>query len=762
MHRDKENITGNLLLYRNPMRLKYILTLLLLCLGFGIGTLSATHFIGSTITYECLGGGQYRAHLHYYADCQGLTPNPAPLTVTGFGVGCTAPTATAWTLVSSNDVSFLSPAYPTTCTGGAYPGVRDYHFTSDYNFGGVSCTKYQFSWNECCRNGSNTSIQNAMTAGSTVVTDTLNLSIVGCNSSPVWHNAPPRIATALRSSNFFDLGATDPDGDSLAYSLETPLDGSGNPIVYNLGYNWWNPMGPNWMHTFNEENGLLWIVPNAGANIIASIGVRVTEYRNGQRIGSVLREFEILGSTTFPANLLPAISLPTNPVGARVIGGQIIVPPGGSFCVDFNATDPNTGDATQLSWMSDLPGAAFTDTFGIGPDTVMAVGLWARLCWTAPTSIAAPTGKRFWITAIDTTSQLNNMVAAWYDVRLGDTSLVWPGDADNNLVADAFDLLPIGVNYGNVGTMRSTITNAWAGQVSSPWTWGTPIPGIVDEMFSDCNGDSLVDDNDTLAITLNYGLTHLKANLPVARGTTVDPPFRLVLPDSASVGDTISAPIILGDNSVPAANIYGWAFKLHYDASLIDSSTFWIDFNGSWLANGSTTLDMSRNHPTLSICDAAQVRTNHASASGMGQVATAHFVIIDNIDGKRATLDSASLNVFFTDVKVIGIDGLAMPVDAQQDSMTVYDRTTETPLPIAPDAFVQIYPNPAQDRLTIAATGTEIEEIELISLQGQLLFRQTEIHKAKFPMSLHGFAPGMYFARIQTKSGMTVQRIVIE
>lgn len=47
----------------------------------------------------------------------------------------------------------------------------------------------------------------------------------------------------------------------------------------------------------------------------------------------------------------------------------------------------------------------------------------------------------------------------------------------------------------------------------------------------------------------------------------------------------------------------------------------------------------------------------------MGQVATAHFVIIDNIDGKRATLDSASLNVFFTDVKVIGMDGLAMPVD---------------------------------------------------------------------------------------------------
>lgn len=94
--------------------------------------------------------------------------------------------------------------------------------------------------------------------------------------------------------------------------------------------------------------------------------------------------------------------------------------------------------------------------------------------------------------------------------------------------------------------------------------------------------------------------------------------------------------------------------------------------------------------------------------------------------------------------------------------MMVFDRTTETPLLNAPDAFVQIYPNPAQDRLTIAATGTEIEEIELISLQGQLLFRQTEIHKAKFPMSLHGFAPGMYFARIQTKSGMTVQRIVIE
>lgn len=184
------------------MRLKYILTLLLLCLGFGIGTLSATHFIGSTITYECLGGGRIPRSFALLCRLPRIDSQSRAADRSG-SVRCTAPTATAWTLVSSNDVSFLSPAYPTTCTGGAYPGVRDYHFTSDYNFGGVSCTKYQFSWNECCRNGSNTSIQNAMTAGSTVVTDTLNLSIVGCNSSPVWHNAPPRIATALRQQQLF-------------------------------------------------------------------------------------------------------------------------------------------------------------------------------------------------------------------------------------------------------------------------------------------------------------------------------------------------------------------------------------------------------------------------------------------------------------------------------------------------------------------------------------------------------------------------------
>jgi hypothetical protein len=731
------------------------LALLLLFVLLGCARLSASHYIGGSITYECLGSNVYRLHYHYYGDCQGIPPFTNTVMVTGLGTGCTAPTMTAWTLVSSYDATYLAPTLPTTCNSGSYPGMIYYHYVKDVDFTGVTCSDYRVEVEECCRNGMSTNISNPTAVGHTLFTDTINLALAGCNGSPVWHNPPARIAL-LSQANYYDMGGTDPDGDSLVYEMTTPLDQNYAPIPYNLGYSLSAPMGPNWDVTLDPETGLLGVIPSPGSLELAAIAIKVSEYRNGVRIGTVLREFEIMCLTALPANQLPTIAGPFNIVGAEVIGSTLVVPPGGSMCLDFSATDPDAGVATQLGWMSDLQGGMLTDTFGAGPDTVFAIGPWARVCWTAPSGIGA---DALTMTAIDTTRQLNNMVIARYDIVVGDTSLVWPGDADNDLVANAFDLLPIGVAYGSTGPVRVGASNTWVGQPSLPWT--DTILGGIDKKFIDCDGSGLIDVADTIPVSLNYGLTHTKAFMPVPRGMTVDPRLQMVLPDSASVGDTISAPIVLGDGSVTASNVLGYAFQIHYDPALIDSNTFWIDFDNSWVSPSGNPLSMSRNHASLHLCDAALVRTTHTTVSGMGEVARAHFVIIDNIDGKRATLDSASLHVEFTDVRVISLNGELIPVDAAPDSMLVYDRTSMIATP-KPNFTVSVYPNPAQDRLNIEVMGASLEAVELLSLQGQLLYHQGGIARERVRVDVSDLAQGMYLLRVQAQGHWEVRKITLE
>jgi hypothetical protein len=744
--------------------MRHSLTYTITCLLFSVFLLSAftlqgSHITGVTMTYECLGGNVYRVHHKLFSHCAGV-PNPAPTGVvfTGVGPGCTQPTVSGWTFVGAVEITGLSAALPTDCNGGTINGIKQWHYYQDYDFTGVSCTQYILSWSYCCRNPSITNIVNPGSQGIGLVTDTVNLSMPGCNNSPEWRSPPPSYAFFNRL-NYFDLGAMDADGDSLSYELTIAKDGSFAPIPYNFGFSPTVPVGPDWDVTLDRHSGLLALIPVPGDIQAAVIVERCHEYRNGIRIGTVERDFYIATLSALPGcpNNLPTISGPMNVQGGMMMGDTLVVSPGASMCFDVYATDPDVGDSSYITWQDDLPGAVLTDTFGAGPDTVKAVGPWARVCWTAPNQWGIDT---ITITVIDPSCQWNNLVVLQLPVLVGDAGLVWPGDANNDLVADAFDLLPIGLAFGNTGPLRPGASNTWVGQASMPWQ--DTLAGGLDKKYVDCDGSGTINAADTIPINLNYGLTHTKGNLPVARGTSTDPAFRLVLPDSASVGDTIEAPILLGDSLIAANNVYGYAFTLHYDASLIDSSTFWIDFNNSWVGNATNSIHMFHNHPLVANCDASQVRTNHIAVSGMGEVCRAHFVIIDNIDGKRQVLDSAQLEIFFTAVQIIGLNGEAVAVDVLADSMIVYDRTTETMVPHMTES-VYVYPNPVNEgtALTIESKGMTMEALEVVSIHGQLLLRQA-VDGDHVQLDMTDYAAGLYFVRVNAGGKWTVRRVVVE
>jgi hypothetical protein len=101
-----------------------------------------------------------------------------------------------------------------------------------------------------------------------------------------------------------------------------------------------------------------------------------------------------------------------------------------------------------------------------------------------------------------TTTDTVNVIAS--------TSCVYPGDADYNGITDNDDLLPIGLAYDSIGPLRSNANIVWIGQYANDWSDTTLLN--INRKHADCNGDGIVNANDTLAIVQNWGLTHQKNN----------------------------------------------------------------------------------------------------------------------------------------------------------------------------------------------------------------------------------------------------------
>ena len=77
---------------------------------------------------------------------------------------------------------------------------------------------------------------------------------------------------------------------------------------------------------------------------------------------------------------------------------------------------------------------------------------------------------------------------------------------------------------------------------------------------------------------------------------------------------------------------------------------------------------------------------------------------------------------------------------------------------------IYIYPNPANDNITIENTPLSIIKDEIISvfnIQGQLLLQQPML-QTKTIIDISGFAGGMYYVKVKTEKGVVVKKFVKE
>ncbi len=354
------------------------------------------------------------------------------------------------------------------------------------------------------------------------------------------------------------------------------------------------------------------------------------------------------------------------------------------------------------------------------------------------------------------TGEVYNLTAQVYIIAGCGEDCVWPGDANSDGIANAWDVLPIGQHYGDVGPARPDASIAWEGQFSE--TWASPIGEANDVNHVDCDGNGEINDADVIPIDLNYGLTHAKT------AHINDPMLDLALfieftSDTIAPGATVNADIVLGNEDSLAEDVYGIAFSIFYPAELVDTGSLSIDFSESWLAadgSTSTLLSLYKDLGSGSV-EAAITRTDQENTTGFGTLAKMSFVMEEVIiSDKTEVFSDIPVELFFGSVTLLDKDGDVISINAFGDEAIIASTNDLNPSPT--DFNFRLRPNPAH---TIShldwSTDQAVHHIQLFDQCGRLIRTETpEPQSYSHSLNIHGLARGIYFVKLLNNDSNTI------
>jgi len=415
----------------------------------------ASHVVGSDISYQCTTTpGVYTATFKMYRDCagiqicancpNGLSPSCAKsISITGAatpaganmptspctGVGFGSQSVVVNTSVSGFDVVQLCAAEVTICsncgqrTPGTFtPGIEVYTFTGQINLSSIpaSCCFISIGFSECCRNNAITTLTNpgSLNFYSEAI---INRCATPCNSAPTFTNDPVAITCAGQDFTY-NLGAIDPDGDSLSYEYGQALTGPGASAAYASPYSPTIPL-PYLGAPIQSPPALpptgIFIDPVTGdlrfrplGNFVSNLIVQVKQWKtiNGvpTLMGITRRDIQFY-SKFCPNNNPPVLrtfdkdGILTSPqpnFSYSVCAGQ-------ELCFLVSAWDNTAGwDTTDMNWNSPTlmvqNGATFVKAYNpanrgtLGPKNDSM-----RFCWTPSANMASNLPYYFVVTAKD-------------------------------------------------------------------------------------------------------------------------------------------------------------------------------------------------------------------------------------------------------------------------------------------------------------------------------------------------------------------------
>ncbi len=360
-----------------------------------VGQIFASHIVGGDFSYRHISGDTYELKLKMYRDCSSQSQFDQTLSIGIFDKA----TNQRVKLISLPRTIIYPIKYNTSCINPQLRCVETGIFKGQFTMPATQFNNtagYYVAWERCCRNNI---IKNIVNPGNTPMAFYMELPSpypggggLQINNSPEF-TRDPLSYLCINEPFKYDFKAIDVDGDSLHFSIITPLaggntsgGGGGNPGPVSVPgpYDdiiWQNTYGPT---TGKYMNGAPDLAIETGKSVIyivpKQIGVYVIsilceEFRDGVKIGEVRRELQ-LEVIVCPPRFKPVISTSlTNNTMLFTVGQQ--------SCFDLNGIDGNNTEI--LKYRVDTSGAYKLLTKGAFFNPADASGmstLTTKFCWT--------------------------------------------------------------------------------------------------------------------------------------------------------------------------------------------------------------------------------------------------------------------------------------------------------------------------------------------------------------------------------------------
>jgi hypothetical protein len=267
-------------------------------------------YMGSGITWQCVGQDSFIISLTLYRDCNACQMGSGKLQFKCAASG-TAITSITIPRPIPVDITPTCDESCNRCVSGScsFPyGVQKYTYVSsivDLSSAG-SCCDILVSYQYCCRLCEITTIVNPSSKPFYYFAQ-FNRCLSPCKNSPVFSHDPVMIA--CKNQNFiYNPGVYDPDTDapgkpkdSLVFEWIAPMASGGVPITYMQPYDYDKPIYfwgfPNTAAVFprgfhlNPVNGDIMFRPMKQEVTVMVLGIKI--YRDSLLIGYVMRDFMV-------------------------------------------------------------------------------------------------------------------------------------------------------------------------------------------------------------------------------------------------------------------------------------------------------------------------------------------------------------------------------------------------------------------------------------------------------------------------------------
>lgn len=268
----------------------------------------ASHVMGGHLEVEQLSTTSFKLDFIGYIDCQNGYP----------GMGLGSDTVRVFENGTNRFVRFIHITSLTKNPTEAPIGNGCYDMnlcTQEWTFTNYitlpqNANGYYITYDVCCRNSVIDNIIYPTFNGHTFYVQIPPSSIPNGNSSPKFNPFYKEAYFCVDKEKCYDLSGYDVDGDSLVYYLVNPLDEDRNGKPFNLlvwenGYHTNNPLGPGSIFSLNSQTGELCAkASNYGVYVFS---ILIEEYRNGVKIGEVIRDLQWRAIT---CKLVPDIEYP--------------------------------------------------------------------------------------------------------------------------------------------------------------------------------------------------------------------------------------------------------------------------------------------------------------------------------------------------------------------------------------------------------------------------------------------------------------------